>query len=148
MVRLCSKSSRPYSGRPLIQARLQKRARRPAMTRVRGEESAEAVVPRATSRITKRPEASQTQEGPNLAGRHDHRWSCSGSDEADWPSYRQRLSWQRKSDCVIPQGLSGTAGRGPACPVVWEAGGATLPPTRLGRRSLICVSGIAKTLSG
>jgi len=30
-----------------------------------------------------------------------------------------------------PQGLSGTAGRGPACPVVWELGGATLLATRL-----------------
>jgi hypothetical protein len=31
-----------------------------------------------------------------------------------------------------PQGLPGTAVRGPACTVVWEAGGATLPPTRFG----------------
>src|SRR6266581_2070065 len=57
---------------------------------------------------TKRPERLTTREGLNLAGRHDHRWSCSGSDEADWPSYRQRPSWQRKSaasfrkDCQEP----------------------------------------------
>ena len=61
-----------------------------------GQESAEAVVPRATSRKTT-PDGLTTREGPNLAGRHDHRWSCFGSDEADWPSYRQRPSWQRKS---------------------------------------------------
>jgi hypothetical protein len=30
-----------------------------------------------------------------------------------------------------PLGLPGTAGRGPACPVVWEAGGEIPPPTRL-----------------
>ena len=42
-----------------------------------------------------------------------------------------------KSGCVIPQGLPGTAVRGPACTVVWEAGGATLPPTRLGRFMLV-----------
>ena len=49
-----------------------------------------------------------TREGLNLPGRHDHRWSCSGSAEADWLSYRQRSSWQRKSaasfrkDCQEP----------------------------------------------
>jgi hypothetical protein len=32
---------------------------------------------------------------------------------------------------LYPLGLPGTAGRGPACLVVWEAGGETLPPTRL-----------------
>ena len=73
-----------------------------------GQESAEAIVPRATSRITKKPDGLTTREGPNLAGRHDHRWSCFGSAEADWPSYRQRPSWQRKSaasfrkDCQEP----------------------------------------------
>ena len=72
-----------------------------------------------------------TREGLNLTGRHDHRRSCSGSDDADWLSYQQRSPWQRKSACVIPKGPSGTAGRGPACPVVWEAGGAIPPSTRL-----------------
>src|SRR5208337_1351643 len=38
-----------------------------------------------------------------------------------------------KECCVIPQGLPGTAGRGPACPVVWEAGGEIPPPTRLSK---------------
>src|SRR5439155_7779029 len=57
---------------------------------------------------TKKPDGLTTREGLNLAGRHDHRWSCSGSDEADWLSYRQRSSWQRKSaasfrkDCQEP----------------------------------------------
>src|SRR5213080_4822656 len=33
---------------------------------------------------TKKPDGLTTREGLNLAGRHDHRWSCSGSDEAEW----------------------------------------------------------------
>src|ERR1051325_2747027 len=78
-----------------------------AMTIARPQESAEAVVPRATSRRYK-PEGLTTREGLNLAGRHDHRWSCSGSAEADWLSYRPRPPWQRKSaalfrkDCQEP----------------------------------------------
>ena len=55
----------------------------------------------------------------------------SRSDEADRLSYRAAISVAEKECCVIPQGLPGTAVRGPACTVVWEAGGATLPPTRL-----------------
>ena len=82
---------------------------------------------------TKRPDGLTTREGLNLASRHDHRWSCSGSDEVDWPSYRQRPSWQRKSAASFRKGLSGTAVRGPACTVVWEPGGETLRATRLGR---------------
>src|SRR5882724_932909 len=107
MVRLCSKSSHPYSGRPATRARPSGRERWSAMTLVREQESAEAIVPGATSRKTK-PDGLTTREGLNLAGRHDHRGSCSGSDEADWPSYRQRPSWQRKSaasfrkDCQEP----------------------------------------------
>ena len=50
MVRLCSESSRSYSGRPAVAARRQRRERRPAMAAERVQESAEAVVPRATSR--------------------------------------------------------------------------------------------------
>ncbi len=38
----------------------------------------------------------------------------------------------RERVLLRPQGLPGTAVRGPACTVVWEAGGVTLPPTRLG----------------
>ena len=37
----------------------------------------------------------------------------------------------RERVLLRPQGLPGTAGRGPACPVVWEAGGEIPPPTRL-----------------
>src|ERR1035437_7765713 len=40
----------------------------------------------------------------------------------------------RERVLLRPQGLPGTAGRGPACPVVWEAGGETPPPTRLGSK--------------
>lgn len=51
MVRLCSKSSRPYSGRPVARARrLKRRTRRPAMTIVREQESAEGIVTRLVSR--------------------------------------------------------------------------------------------------
>ena len=39
----------------------------------------------------------------------------------------------RERVLLRPGGLPGTAGRGPACPVVWEAGGEIPPPTRLGR---------------
>jgi len=46
---------------------------------------------------TKKPDGLTTREGLNLAGRHDHRWSCSRSVEADRPSSGQRSSWQRKS---------------------------------------------------
>ena len=78
MVRLCSKSSRSYSGRPAVLPHRQRRERRSAMAIVGLQESAEAVVPRATSR--EHPDGLTTREGLNLAGRHDHRWSCSGSD--------------------------------------------------------------------
>jgi hypothetical protein len=62
----------------------------------------------------------------------------SRSGEADRPSYRAAINLAEKEFCVIPQGLSGTAVRGPAyqaCPaigserrrmVLWEAGGETL----------------------
>jgi len=40
---------------------------------------------------------------------------------------------------LYPSGLPGTAGRGPACPVVWEPGGAIPPATRLARLKIIAV---------
>ena len=48
-------------------------------------------------------------------------------------STRPVISYQlaEKEWLLYPSGLPGTAGRGPACPVVWEAGGAIPPPTRL-----------------
>jgi hypothetical protein len=63
------------------------------------QESAEAVVPRVTSR--ERPEGLTTWEGLNLAGRHDHRWSCPGSDEADWLSFRAAIIVAEKECCSI-----------------------------------------------
>jgi hypothetical protein len=36
----------------------------------------------------------------------------------------------RERVLLHPGGLPGIAVRGPACTVVWEAGGETLPPTR------------------
>jgi hypothetical protein len=56
----------------------------------------------------------------------------SRSDEAESAELRAAIIVAEKECCVIPQGLPGTAVRGPACTVVWEAGGETLPPTRLG----------------
>jgi hypothetical protein len=38
----------------------------------------------------------------------------------------------RERVLLRPGGLPGIAVRGPACTVVWEAGGETLPPTRFG----------------
>src|ERR1035437_255683 len=65
----------------------------------------------------------------NQAGRLSHRWSCPG---ALTPTGRALGSDHRGRERVLlrPQGLPGTAGRGPACPVVWEAGGEIPPPTR------------------
>src|SRR5438093_9209407 len=77
------------------------------MTVGREQESAEAIVPGATSRKTK-PDGLTTREGLNLAGRHDHRVSCPGAMRPNRLSYGQRSSWQRKSaasfrkDCQEP----------------------------------------------
>ena len=84
---------------------------------------------------TKIPEGLTTREGLNLAGRHDHRWSCPGALK---PTGRALGSDHRGRERVLPRpgGLPGIAVRGPACTVVWEAGGETLPPTRLGAAAL------------
>jgi len=93
------------------------------------QESAEAIVPRATSRIT--PEGLTTREGLNLAGR-------TRPSVVLFPGRRSRLAehWAaitvaEKEWLLYPLGLPGTAGRGPACPMAWEAGGEIPPPTRL-----------------
>ena len=79
---------------------------------------------------TKRPEGLTTREGLNLAGRHDRRWSGPGALK---PIGRALGSDHRGRERVLPRpgGLPGIAGRGPACTVVWEAGGEIPPPTRL-----------------
>jgi hypothetical protein len=41
------------------------------------------------------------------------------------------ITMAEKEWLLYPSGLPGTAVRGPACTVVWEAGGAIPPPTRL-----------------
>jgi hypothetical protein len=107
MVRLCSQSSRSYSGRPATRACRQRRERRPAMTVAREQESAEAVVPRATSRgptdgpPTKRPDGLTTREGLNLAGRTRPSLVLSRSDEADRLSYRAAIIVAEKECCSI-----------------------------------------------
>jgi hypothetical protein len=80
---------------------------------------------------TKRPDGLTTREGLNLAGRHDHRWSCPGAMK---PTGRALGSDQCGRERVLlrPQGLSGTAVRGPACAAVWEPGWKTLAATRMG----------------
>ena len=78
---------------------------------------------------TKKPDGLTTREGLNLAGRHDHRWSCSGAMR---PTGRAPGSDHRGRERVLlrPGGLPGIAVRGPACTVVGEAGGEIPPPTR------------------
>jgi len=97
MVRLCRESSRPYSGRPVARACRQRQDWPSAMAVRREQESAEAVVPRATSRKRRDRTDSQLGKGRTWQAEHDHRWSCSRCVEADWPSTGQRSSWQRKS---------------------------------------------------
>ena len=80
---------------------------------------------------TKRPEGLTTREGLNFAGRTRPRVVSSRSAEADWLSYRPDHRG-RESVLPSPGGLPGIAGRGPACPVVWEAEGAIPTPTRFG----------------
>ena len=91
----------------------------------RWQESAEAVVPRATSRVT--PEGLTTREGLNLAGRTRPSVVLSRSDEADRLSIWAANTVAEKEWLLRPQGLPGTAVRGPACTVVWELGGSNPP---------------------
>jgi len=79
------------------------------------------------------PDGLTTREGLNLAGRTRPSVVLTRSDEADRLSIRAAITVAEKEWLLRPQGLPGTAVRGPACTVVWEAGGATLPPTRLGK---------------
>ena len=136
MARLFRESSRPYSGRSVPRARRQRRARRCREVRREGTE-----VSRGHSSGWNEPghtpEGLTPREGPNLAGRHDHRGTQAG-DEADRLS-RAASPRGRERVLLHPSGLPGTAGRGPACPVVWGAGGqcgfrrkVNPPATRLG----------------
>ena len=56
---------------------------------------------------------------PERGSRRAEHWAAIIVAEKEWLLY--------------PLGLHGTAGRGPGCPVVWEAGGEIPPPTRLAR---------------
>ena len=76
------------------------------MAVVREQESAEAIVPGVTSRKTA-PDGLTTREGLNLAGRHDHRWSCPGAMRPN-AELRAAIVVAEKECCVIPQGLPGT----------------------------------------
>ena len=100
MLRLCRESSRSYSGRPVVQPHRQRWERGPAMAAVELQESAEAVVPRATSRGTPR-RVSPTREGLNLAGRTRPLLAWSRSVEADWLSYRTAVSVAEKECCLV-----------------------------------------------
>ena len=129
MVRLCSESSRSYSGRPANAPRRQRRERGSAMAPERWQESAEAVDPRATSRVA--PEGLTTREGLNLAGRTRPSGVLFPGRGSRWAEPWAAITVAEKAWLLYPLGLPGTAGRGPACPVVWEAGGEIPPPTRL-----------------
>jgi hypothetical protein len=133
MVRLCSESSRPYfpirnRDNPSLPATARAAVSngRRAGTGVSRGHSTESHEP-----ATKKTDGLTTREGLNRAGRHDHRWSCPGALK---PTGRAAGSDHRGRERVLlnPQGLSGTAVRGPACSVVWEPGGATLRATRFG----------------
>src|SRR5258708_24542119 len=119
MVRFCSESSRSYSGSPATRAHRQRWGRWPGMVAVREQESAEAVVPRVTSREI--PDGLTTREGLNLAGRTRPSVVLSRSDEADRLSIRPAITVAEKEWLLPPQGLPRTAVRGPACTVVCEA---------------------------
>ena len=57
---------------------------------------------------TQKPDGLTTREGLNLAGRHDHCWSCPGAMKPTGGATGQRPAWQRKSaasfreDCQEP----------------------------------------------
>jgi hypothetical protein len=72
------------------------------------------------------PDGLTTREGLNLAGRTRPSVVLSRSDEADRLSIRAAITVAEKEWLLRPQGLPGTAVRGPACTVVWELGGETL----------------------
>ena len=74
---------------------------------------------------TKKPDGLTTREGLNLAGSGDPGWTGTRVD-AEWPSWVQS---HRGRDRALryPSGLSGTAGRGPACPGGVGAGGSNPP---------------------
>lgn len=52
---------------------------------------------------TKKPDGLTTREGPNLAGRHDHRWSCPGALKPNRPSYWAATIVAEKECCSIRQ---------------------------------------------
>ena len=68
------------------------------------------------------PEGLTTREGLNLADSTTRCWTETG-DEARTVEPRFRVSRAEARVLLHPSGLPGTAGRGPACPVVWGAGG-------------------------
>jgi len=72
----------------------------------------------------------------------EHGQTASHSERQNGPSTRPKqlrhiASRLRNREVSWAQGLSGTAGRELACPVVWEPGEATLPATRLGAITFI-----------
>ena len=105
MVRLCSKSSRSYSGRPAVRARRQRRERRSAMAIVRA-----AGVSRGRS--TREQRAGGCRQ-PEQTGRTHNSGRAelgrqtrpsvvlSWSDEAEWLSYRTATIVAEKECCFI-----------------------------------------------
>ena len=90
-----------------------------------------AVKPGSRQRFPKMPDEFTAREGLNLAGSGDPGWTGAG-DDAERLSLVQSQQGREKV-LRSPSGRSGTAGRGPACPVVLEPGGAIPPATRFRR---------------
>ena len=129
MARLRRESSRSYSGRPVLSGT----AVTPG-TAIREGCCGSTGVSRGHStgshEPVNTPEGLTTREGLNLAGR-------TRPSVVLFPVRRRRQAehWAaiigaEKEWLLYPSGLPGTAGRGPACPVVWEPGGETLRATR------------------
>jgi hypothetical protein len=81
MVRLCSKSSRPYSGRPAARAYRQRWGRWPEMVAVREQESSRGRSTEGNEPLE--PDGLTTREGLNLAGRRRPSVVLTRSDEAE-----------------------------------------------------------------
>src|SRR5262249_38677907 len=122
MVRLRGKSSRPYSGRSVLRALRQRRARRPKRIVVRAQKSAEAIVPGVTSRGKPRMD-SQPWKG-RLGRQHDHSWTQAGV-EAERGS-RARASVAEKECCSILRDCQEPPDADPH--VRWRGGREVNPP--------------------
>ncbi len=80
---------------------------------------------------TKIPEGLTAREELNLAGRTRPSVVLSPVRWSRLAEHRAAIIVAEKEWLLYPSGLQGTAARGPACPVVSEAGGEIPPPIRI-----------------